>query len=166
MQKRQPGPPAGAEIAAEAELDTDKEAVPDIAAQILPSCCDDAFIGREQPHDGLGYKLNKDAYKHAEAGGYCNCVPQCFLRTLRLSRSEILRAERRHRREHRRGHKEQKAYDLFDYADGGGISEPAAVCNDRYDNEGDLNKPVLKRNRHADGQYLTHDAALRAQVAF
>ena len=157
---------AGAEIAAEAEVDACKQAVEDISVHVLSAGGDNALIRCKQADHRLGDKLEQDADYDAEADGNADCVPHSLLCPAVVPGADVLRADGGHRREHRRGHKEQKAYDLFDYADGGGIRKPAAVCNDRYDNEGDLNNPVLKRTRHADGQYLTHDAALRLQVAF
>jgi len=48
VQKRDARLAAGAEIAAEAELHAGKEAVPDVAAQILPARGGDGGIRREE----------------------------------------------------------------------------------------------------------------------
>ena len=61
MQERQRRLAAGAEIAAEAELDTGKEAVPDIAAQILPAGDGHRRVRREQSDPRLRRKLDSRA---------------------------------------------------------------------------------------------------------
>ena len=49
MQKRQPGFAAGAEVAAEAEMNARENAVKDVAAQILPAEPDDLRAGCRAP---------------------------------------------------------------------------------------------------------------------
>ncbi len=69
MQERQPGFSAGAEIPAEAEMDTGKNAVPDISSQVLPTQpyhIRTAFgvSVRKQRYNGFRRKLNDDIHVH------------------------------------------------------------------------------------------------------
>ena len=164
MQKRDARLAAGAEIAAEAELHAGKEAVPDVAAQILPARGGDGGIRREEADERLGDKLDEDDDRDAERAGDHRGVAQRETRALGLARADILRAERRDGREHRRRDEEEEADDLFDDADGGRVRQAAAVGDDRDDDERDLNKAVLQSDGHADLKELTHDGALRAKV--
>ena len=113
MQKRQPGPPAGAEIAAEAELHPGKEAVPDVPAQILSPGQHRRLVRREQAHQRLGKKLHRNDRDRSKPAGQADGPEQGLLRPLRLSSAEILRAQRGDRRQHRRRDEEQKADDLL-----------------------------------------------------
>ena len=95
VQKRDARLAAGAEITAEAELHAGKEAVPDVAAQILPARGGDGGIRREEADERLGDKLDEDDDRDAERAGDHRGVAQCETHAFGLARADILRAERR-----------------------------------------------------------------------
>lgn len=128
MQKRDAGLSAGAEIPAEREVHTGKNAVKDIPAHILPARCYHVRVRREQPHDRLRDKLREHADGDAEADGNAHGVAERFAGALRLARTDILRADSGDRGEHGRWDEENKAYHLLDDAHSGGIGQPAAVA--------------------------------------
>ena len=120
----------GAEISAEAKVHAGKAAVEDIPAQIRPARRDDGRVMREERDDRFGDELDDDRDEHAEAERDGDGIPQRLQRAAGLARADVLRAERRHRREHGRRHEEQKADDLLHDADGGCVREAAAVGDD------------------------------------
>ena len=91
MQERQLRLAAGAEIAAEAELDTGKEAVPDVAAQILPAGDGHCRVRREQGDQRLRRKLDSRDDEHVEAAAERDRPLQRPDRALRLARADGLR---------------------------------------------------------------------------
>lgn len=99
MQERQPGFSASAEVAAEAKMDTRKNAVPDISSQVLSAqpyhirTALGVFI-RKQRYDGFCRKLNDDGGKHPEAHGKQDRIPQRLDCPFGLLRTDILCAQR------------------------------------------------------------------------
>ena len=164
MQKREFRPPVGAEIPAETEMDAGKNAVPDIAAHILPAGRRHGRIGGEQPHDALGRKLHRHADAQPEPGGDGNGPAQRLRGAAVFAGADVLRAQRRHGRKHRRRHQEQKADDLFHDAHGRRISQAAPVGKYGNEQKRDLDTPVLQRHRQTDLQQCAQHAALRTQV--
>ena len=165
MDKRDHRLSAGAEIAAEAEVDACKQTVEDVAVHILSAGGDDALIRRKQADHGLGDKLGQDAYYDAEADRNTDGVPHGLLCTSVFPGTDVLCADGGYRREHRRRNEEQEAYELFDYADRGRVRQAAEICDNGYEDKRYLDKPVLKRNGHADAQYLPHNVAPGAKIA-
>ena len=152
-------------------MNTRQKAVENIPAKILPAEQNDpcavggVLIGKER-HDRLSCELYKNRYKNSEGRGQRHGVIQRLFRPFGLARADVLRSERRDRREHGGGDEEQEADDFFDDADCRRIVQSAAVGNDRNDDKTDLDQPVLKRNGNADAKKLADDRLLRAKVFF
>ena len=103
-----------------------KDAVPDIALKILSTQPDHvrAPCRRrvcKQGDNGLGGKLHHSGGAQAESDGDQDGIPQSLYGPLRLSRADILRAQRRDSGKHGGGHKEEKADDLFHDSHGGRV---------------------------------------------
>ena len=161
MQKGKPRLPAGTEIAAEAEMDSRKQAVPHIAAQILPAqphYLRPFRFGRvgKQPHNRLRRKLGQHAHAQAETGCDDHRVAQRLPCPFCPARADVLRAQGGHRRQHGGRDQKQKADDLFHNAYGGRIVKPPAVGDHGNDKEGNLDKAVLQGNGNPDFQKLPH----------
>ena len=145
-------------------MDACKQAVEDVAMHVLPAGGDNALIRRKQADHRLGDKLEQDADYDTEADGNADCVPHGLLCPAVIPGADVLRADGGYRREHRRRNKEQEAYELFDYADRGRVRQSAEICDNGYEDERDLDKPVLKRNGHADAEDLPHNVAPGAKI--
>ena len=67
MDKGISGPSAGTEIAAEAEMDPCKHAVPNIALQVLSTCTDHSLVISKQVHHISSCKLDDNSYEQAKS---------------------------------------------------------------------------------------------------
>lgn len=99
MQEGQTGFSAGAEIAAEAEMNSGKNAVKNVPAEILPAKADDLCAVRragvcEQSDNRLGDELNCDRGQNTEARGKHDGVPQRLDCPAGFPGTDILRAQR------------------------------------------------------------------------
>ena len=148
MQKGQIRPAAGAEIAAEAKLDSRQKAIPHIASQILAAQAHHltALRGgyvRKQGHNRFRNKLYGYGNRQSQGGHHQNGVPQGLHSPLRLARANILRPQRRHGGQHGRRPQKQKSNDFFHNSHGGRVVQPAMVGDNGNQQKGNLNKAVL-----------------------
>ena len=164
MQKRQPRPAPGAEIAAEAELDAREQAVEDVAADVGRTGLHHRLVGGEGPHHTGGDELHQKGHHRTEAHADGDGVPEDVVRPVVLARADVLGAQRRHGGEHGTGDEEEEADDFLYDAHRRRVGEAALVRHDGDEHEGHLNKAVLQSDGHADLKELTHDGALRAKV--
>ena len=146
-----------------------EEAVPDISAQVLTAECDDdgSACGRsigKQRHGGLSGELHQYRNAQTEARREQDSVQKRLFCSVGLSCAYILRTESRDCREHGGGYEEEKADDLFHYADGGGITQPALIGDDRDGDKCNLYKPVLRGYRESYPEYAAHRAARRCEI--
>lgn len=155
---------AGAEIATETEVDAREDAVKDIALQVRAARHDDSRVIREQPDNAVRRVLRDDGDHDAEAHRHRQRIAKRLLRAADLARTDVLRAERRDRREHRRRHEEDKADDLLDDADRRRVRQPAHVRDDRDDEERHLDEAVLQRDWHTDAQDAAQHREVRTEI--
>ena len=107
VQKRQPRPAPGAEIAAEAELDAREQAVEDVAADVGRTGQHHRLIGGEGPHHTGGDELHQKGHHRTEAHADGDGVPEDVVRPVVLARADVLGAQRRHGGEHGAGDEEE-----------------------------------------------------------
>ena len=150
MQKGNFRSAAGAEIAAEAEVYACKNAVPNVAPQILPARQNNALVRREQRHNAVCCELHNDGNDNAEADCYGYAVTQGLHGSLRFACTDVLRSQGGNRRKHGGGNQKQKADDFFHDADGGGVGQSSLVSDDGDHEESNLNQTVLQSNGYAD----------------
>ena len=166
VQKRQPRPAPGAEIAAEAELDAREQAVEDVAADVGRTGQNHRLVGGEGPHHTGGDELHQKGHHRTEAHADGDGVPEDVVRPVVLARADVLGAQRRHGGEHGAGDEEEEADDLFHDAHRRRVGKAALVRHDGDEHEGHLNKAVLRRHRQADGKDVFHRGLPGAKVAF
>ena len=155
---------AGTEVTAEAEMNAGEKAVPDITAQILTACKDRIAIRGKQGNNRFCNKLDQNGNHNSESGSQINCIAERLLSPFRLIGTDILCTEGRNGRKHRGGNQEQEADNFLYDTNGSSIGESALVGNDRNEDKGNLDQPVLHRNRDADFQNTSHDRGLRFEV--
>ena len=171
MQERQPGFSASIEISAETEMDTRKNAVPDISSQVLPVQpyhirTTFGVSVRKQRYDGFRRKLNDDGGNHTEANSKQDRIPQCLNCPFRLLSTDILCAQRRNRRKHRGRDQEQKAHYFFNNTNCRRIVQAPVIGNDGNDDKSNLNQVILQGNGNTDFQNLPHYRAVGLEVGF
>ena len=145
-------------------MDAGKQAVPDIAADVLPAGHHDDGICGEQSHHRFGDPLHEDTDAEAEPCGNEDGVPQGPGGAVVFAGADVLGTQRRDGGQHGGRHQEQEADDLFHNAHGGGVAQAAAVGDDGDDQEGDLDEPVLERHGKADLQDLLQNAPPGTEV--
>ena len=166
MQERKLAAAVSAEIPAEAEVDTRKEAVPDIPAQVPAARDGHSRVAGKQSHGIGGDKLHQHTHDGPKGQRNADGVVQCPGGTVVLSCAHVLGPQRRHRGQHRGRHQEDEADDLLHDAHSGGVRQAAPVGNDRDEQKRDLDKSVLQGHRHADAQDAANDIFLRPKVTF
>ena len=145
-------------------MDAREDAVEDIALQVRAARHDDSRVIREQPDNAVRRVLRDDRDHDAEAHRHRQRIAKRLLRVADLARTDVLRAERRDRREHRRRHEEDEADDLLNDADRCRVRQPAHVRDDRDDKECHLDEAVLQRDRHVDAQDAAQHREVRTEI--
>ena len=140
MQEGKFRPSAGTEIAAEGEVDSSKNAVPDITADILTAEACNLRICCEKTDHRNGNKLNRNSDDQSENDSNQCSTPHGLFGTLLLSSTDVLRAERRNSGKHGRWNQEQEADDFLYNTDCSRCFQTAPVSDDGNDDKGDLNK--------------------------
>lgn len=150
VEKGYGGASVGAEIAAEAKVDSRQGAVPYIAVHVLAAQPDGVGIVGKQSHCRACNKLHGGSYGNAERGAQQNSIAQRRAGAVVFSCADILRAERRHRGEHGGGHEKQDADNFFYDAHGCRVIQAASVGEYCNHDERNLNKTVLKGHGETD----------------
>ena len=164
MQEGKFRPSAGTEIAAEGEVDSSKNAVPDITADILTAEACNLRICCEKTDHRNGNKLNRNNDDQSENDSNQCSTPHSLFGTLLLSSTDVLRAERRNSGKHGRWNQEQEADDFLYNTDCSRCFQATPVSDDGNDDKGDLNKTILQGDRNTDFKNLSHHSCLRGEI--
>lgn len=106
MQKRNAGQAVGAEVTAEAKVDSGQNAVPDVTVHILASRQNNFVMAGKQPDERFGGKLHDRDGGNSPENCYGQGIAQYQSRAVMLSGSDILGAKRRYGGKHGGGNQE------------------------------------------------------------
>ena len=153
MDKGEDGLFIGAEVAAEAEVNAGDGAVQGVGPQVLAPQGDHQLrlLGK-QSDNGLCPHLADRREHRPHSYGNHDAVDQCLAAPPVQARPGVLGRHRRHGGEHGGGHQEEEADNLLHNPHCRGHIHPPAVGNGGDDQEGDLDKPILKGHGNADFQ--------------
>ena len=150
MQKSQIRSAISAKVAAETEVNSRKDGVPDIAADILTSQKDHRRICREKSKHRLRRKLDQQIDDHTVCNRNKNGIAQGFCRPVMLPGADILRCERGDSCQHRRRHDKERPDHLFHDPDRRRVVQSPVICDHRDNDKRDLDTAILYRHRDSD----------------
>ena len=147
-------------------MNSRKQAIPDVSADVLPAGQNHDGIGGKKAHHRFGDPLHHDADAQPESGCNKDGIAQGKRGTLVLSGTDILCPQCRHSGKHGRRYQEQETDDLFHNAHRCGIAQTAPVGNNGNHDESNLDKTVLEGHRQTDFQDLAQNRAPELQIFF